>query len=264
MVPKGMKISAFFALLSFIMFSQPLQAQKNHREYYQVSIYHFENAEQEKMLDDYLQQALLPALHRMKLKNIGTFKPIANDTAKDKALYVLLPMKNIQMSIDLTAKLNEDEAYQQAGSSYINAAFKNPPYARMEIILLRAFANAPLLQTPALTAPKNERVYELRSYESATEKIHLNKVQMFNEGDEIGLFKRLNFNAVFYGQVIAGSKMPNLMYMTSFENMDARNAHWKTFSSDPQWKQLSSLPEYQNNVSHMDITFLRPTVYSDY
>ena len=58
--------------------------------------------------------------------------------------------------------------------------------------------------------------------ESATEKNLKIKVQMFNQGDEIGLFKRLNFNAIFYSEVISGSKMPNLMYMTSFENKAAR------------------------------------------
>ena len=113
-------------------------------------------------------------------------------------------------------------------------------------------------------AAKNERVYELRSYESATEKIFQNKVHMFNEGDEIGLFKRLNFNAIFYAEVVAGSKMPNLMYMTSFENMADRDAHWKSFGSDPVWKKLSAMSEYKNNVSHIDIMFLRPTDYSDY
>lgn len=87
---------------------------------------------------------------------------------------------------------------------------------------------------------------------------------MFNQGDEIGLFKRLNFNAVFYSEVIAGSKMPNLMYMTSFENMDDRNAHWKAFSSDTAWVKLKSMPIYQNNVSHIDITFLKGVEYSDF
>jgi hypothetical protein len=132
----------------------------------------------------------------------------------------------------------------------------------METILLQAFPLAPQLQVPALKAEKKDRVYELRSYESATEKIFKNKVQMFNEGDEIGLFKRLNFNAVFYSEVIAGGKMPNLMYMTSFENMADRDAHWKSFVDAPYWKKLSAMPEYQHNVSHIDITFLRPTDYS--
>ena len=86
---------------------------------------------------------------------------------------------------------------------------------------------------------------------------------MFNEGGEIALFKRLGFNAIFYSEVIAGSKMPNLMYMTSFENMADRDAHWKSFSNDAEWKKISSMPEYQHNVSHIDITFLRPAEYSD-
>jgi hypothetical protein len=87
---------------------------------------------------------------------------------------------------------------------------------------------------------------------------------MFNEGGEVGLFKRLNFNAVFYAQVLAGNKMPNLMYMTTFENMQDREAHWKAFGDDPFWKKLSSLPEYQHNVSHADIIFLHPVAYSDF
>jgi hypothetical protein len=139
-----------------------------------------------------------------------------------------------------------------------------PPYARIENILLKSFPLAPALIQPKLAGPRNERVYELRSYESATENIFVNKVKMFNEGGEIALFKRLNFNAVFYASVIAGSRMPNLMYITSFENMADRDAHWKTFSADPEWKKLSSMPEYQNNVSKIDITFMRATAYSDY
>jgi hypothetical protein len=84
--------------------------------------------------------------------------------------------------------------------------------------IAKAFPMAPFLNLPKLNGPKLLRVYELRSYESYTEKIHANKVQMFNEGGEIDLFKQLNFNAVFYGSVVSGSRMPNLMYMTTFEN----------------------------------------------
>jgi hypothetical protein len=58
--------------------------------------------------------------------------------------------------------------------------------------------------------------------------------------------------------------MPNLMYMTTFKNQASRDAHWKTFVDDPEWKKLSSMPEYKNNVSKIDIFFLRPASYSDY
>jgi len=129
---------------------------------------------------------------------------------------------------------------------------------------LHAFEKMPHPALPQLSAPKAERVYELRSYESPTEQYHISKVQMFNAGGEVSLFKRLNFNAVFYADVLAGSHMPNLMYMTTFNSKADRDAHWKTFGSDPEWKALSAKPEYQHNVSKAEITFLHPTDYSDF
>ena len=251
-------------LLTVTPFLSRSEPGKPKREFYQLTVYYFNSSEQEQALDKYLQQALLPALHKMKIANVGVFKSLANDTATAKSLYVLVPVKSLEMVTNIAAKLAADKDYQAAGVDYINAVYKTPPYARMETILLQAFSLAPKMQLPALKGDRKERVYELRSYESATEKIFANKVQMFNEGDEIGLFKRLNFNAIFYAEVIAGSKMPNLMYMTSFENKADRDAHWKTFVDDPYWKKLSAMPEYQNNVSHIDIMFLRPTGYSDY
>jgi hypothetical protein len=164
----------------------------------------------------------------------------------------------------MSAKLKTDNSYQTSATDYLNAVYTTPPYTRMETMLLQAFSLAPELQLPKLNGAKRDRIYELRSYESATEKIFQNKVKMFNEGDEIGLFSRLNFNAAFYGEVIAGGKMPNLMYMTCHENKTARDANWKKFVDDPYWKKLSTMPEYQHNVSHIDITFLYPVDYSDF
>jgi NIPSNAP len=249
------------SLLFFISWSQ---VSKPGRAFYQLTVYHYSTVEQEKVLDNYLQNALLPALHRMNIPDVGVFKAIANDTTTAKSLYVFISMKSMDMITKIPEKLSADKDYQAAGSEYITAVYTLPPYNRMETILLKAFSLAPQLQLPALKAAKKDRVYELRSYESATEKIFRNKVQMFNEGDEIGLFAKLNFNAIFYSEVIAGSKMPNLMYMTSFENMTDRDAHWKSFGSDTTWKRLSSMPMYQKNVSHIDITFLRPVDYSDF
>jgi hypothetical protein len=237
---------------------------KPSREFYQLTVYHFATAEQEKVLDNYLQNALLPALHRVKISSVGVFKAWANDTVTNKLMYVFVPFKSLEMVTKLPAKLKEDVSYNFAGADYINAAYNNPSYSRMETILLKAFPLAPQMQLPALHAAKKDRVYELRSYESATEKKFENKIQMFNQGDEIGLLKKLSFNPIFYAEVLAGSKMPNLMYMTSFENKADRDEHWKAFGNDSYWKKLSAMPEYQNNVSHIDITFLYPTDYSDF
>jgi hypothetical protein len=166
------------------------------------------------------------------------------------------------MGID--KKLQGDTEYLTDGDDYINAEYKDAPYTRIETIVLQAFPGMPAPAVPNLTGAKADRVYELRSYESATEKYNFNKVRMFNVGDEVGLFKRLGFNAVFYSEVIAGSRMPNLMYMTTFNNKADRDKHWETFSNDAYWKSLVAKPEYQNNVSHADIIFLYPAAYSDF
>jgi hypothetical protein len=159
--------------------------------------------------------------------------------------------------------LEKDGQYNTAGKEYIDALYTDPPYARIESTLLKAFEGMPSFYAPKFNTPVNERVYELRSYESHTEKIYRNKVQMFNQGDEIGLFNKLGFNAVFYGEVLIGRSMPNLMYMTSFENKASRDAHWKAFIEAPEWKKLSGMSEYKNNVSKNTITFLKPTDYSE-
>jgi NIPSNAP len=256
-----LSLAALFVVQKSSMAQQPAKSKK---EFYQFSIYHYSTAAQEKILDTYLEYALLPALHRMNIHSVGVFKPWGNDTAATKLLYVFMPLSSIEKTVTIKHKLDKDSIYLASGAAYLNASPDLAPYNRIETILTEALPLAPAMKLPALKATKKERVYELRSYESATEKIFANKVHMFNEGDEIGLFSRLNFNAVFYSSVIAGSEMPNLMYMTCFENMADRDAHWKSFGESPDWKKLSSMPEYQNNVSHIDITFLQPTDYSDF
>lgn len=251
-------------LLIFITLSASAFTAK--RDFYQIKIYHLKDKAQENRLDQFLKDAYLPALHRIGINKVGVFKPIIEAGAAEPAellLYVFIPFKSEKEFITLESKLSKDKIFTSAAKDYLDAAYDNPPYARIESILLSAFSYQPHFDLPALKSPKSERVYELRSYESATEKIYKNKVQMFNEGGEVTLFKRLNFNAVFYGEVISGAKMPNLMYMTTFENKTDRDAHWKTFVDDPEWKKLSAMPEYQHNVSHIDITFLRPVDYSD-
>jgi len=58
--------------------------------------------------------------------------------------------------------------------------------------------------------------------------------------------------------------MPNLMYMTTFNNKADRDAHWAAFSADSIWKALSGMTEYQHNVAKNDMKFIYPVDYSDY
>lgn len=249
-------------LIPLLIFTIGVRAQ-NKRDYYLIKVYHCTTQEQLSKTENFIEKAWKPAALRYGIPKVGAFKPIGNDTATLRKLYVLIPVASTEDIHKLEDYLNKDLQYQKEGEAYIQTAHDSPAYQRIEHIVLRSFSDMKNFDIPNLKEPKLKRVYELRSYESATEKLYRKKVAMFNEGGEIKLFKRLNFNAVFYGEVLAGSHMPNLMYMTSFENIDDRNEHWKLFIADPEWKKLSAMPEYQHTVSKIDIVLLHPTIYSD-
>ena len=252
----------FTLIMATLLFGSGALSAKG-RQFYQIKIYHLKTQEQETLVDNYLEKAYLPALHRAGIKEAGVFKPITPDTA-DLRIYMLIPFQSLEQFAALNKTLEADKSLRTNGEAYTDAPWNNIPYARIESILLEAFPDMPMMQAPALQAPKSERVYELRSYESPSEKYHISKVKMFNAGGEVGIFKSLHFNAVFYGSVISGPRMPNLMYMTTFNSREDREAHWKAFGADPRWKALSAEEEYAHNVSKQDILFLRPTEYSDF
>lgn len=248
---------AFF--ISMVSFAAPTPP----GEFYEITVYRYNSSSQEKMIEQYLEKAYLPALHRAGIEHVGVFKSVANDTAQQKLLFVLLPLRTAVAGTELQSVLDKDAEYKKQGSEYLRAVHTQPPYQRMEKILLQAFKNMPLHRLSKAGENNQNRIYELRSYEGHTEMINRNKIEMFNDGGEIALFERLGFNAIFYGEVLYGARMPNLMYMTSFEDMQQRDAHWKKFSDDPEWKILASDKRYQNNVSKIDIYLLKAAAYSD-
>jgi len=84
----------FFAAPSIYLFAQ---VKKDKREYYQITVYHFKKTAQQVETDHYLENALLPALHRSGFVHIGIFTPLANDTAADKKIYLIIPAGSAQV-----------------------------------------------------------------------------------------------------------------------------------------------------------------------
>ena len=252
--------------VSILLFAFPIlaYAAQPKQEYFVLKIFRINSPAQEGMLDSFLKDAYLPALHRAGIPKAGVFKPVESDTAYGKLVYLFIPFKSVDQYLGLADILEKDRTYQQSGKSFLDAEYSNPPYARCETVLMKAFAFMPEFRAPSYTNPPSERIYELRSYESATEAKALKKIQMFNEGGEMKLFEDLKFNPVFFGQVLIGSHMPNLMYMTTFSDMATHDERWKTFGSSDVWKKLSGMDEYKNTVSKANPYLLHPTSYSDF
>jgi len=256
---------SFFGILMMFVFTLTFSESStlSAKDFYQLKVYTIKDKAQEASVDKYLENAFLPAMHRAGVKKVGVFKPIADDAAAGTKIFVFIPIKKLDDIVKLEGKLAKDNAYQTAGSDYINALYDNPPYERIQSILIKAFEKMPNFYAPTFSTPKSEQIYELRSYEGATEKVWKKKVEMFDEAGEVELFTKLKFNAVFYGEVVSGAAMPNLMYMTTFENMDSQKKHWDAFRVHPDWEKLKGLEEYKNTVSHIDKWLMHPAEYSD-
>lgn len=245
------------------LFVAAVSAQAIARDIYQIKIYTLENEKQEAQMDNYLKDAFIPALHRAGIKSVGVFKPVEDGDMSGKLIYVLIPFKSISQFEKLGSVLSKDQKYQIDGSDYIDAAHDDAPYARIESTLLRSFKTMPEYGIPTHKTPSSEQIYELRSYQGATEKLYEKKVEMFTDGGESNIFMDLGFQPIFFGEVISGSAMPNLMYLTTFESKASQDEHWNAFSTAPAWLELKADQQYKNTVSKSEKFYLHPAEYSD-
>lgn len=233
-------------------------------EFYQLKIFTFDSLSQQLQTDAFLKDAYLPAIKRAELTSIGVFKSRPSELDTVLKTFVLLPYSSWDAILALEQSLQKDSLYLQTAAPFLNMPHDQPAYHRVASILLRSFALFPKLKPTTVDGQRGERIYELRSYEAPSEAYYQRKLDMFNAGGEIALFNRLNFNAVFYGDVISGSEMPNLMYMTTFPNQTVRDSLWGEFVKSPEWIAMKDLPPYLNTVSKISMMSLYPTDYSDY
>jgi hypothetical protein len=230
------------------------------REFYELRVYEMQTGNRKAVLHDYLEKACLPAWNRLGIKPAGVFTVLSGANAL--SLYVLVPHPDLQSLVAAPGRLAGDAEYQKAAAPYLSATIDNPAYVRFETTLLRAFPLVPHVRVPVETAGNKPRIFELRMYESHSEAAALRKIEMFNEGGEIGIFDRVGLRPVFFGQTLVGQRQPNLVYLTVHTDMVAREKTWEDFRNSADWKKLSADPAYANTVSATTVTFLRPTAYS--
>ena len=234
--------------------SQPIRAAPQ-KAFYELRTYQFRFGAPQASLDNYLKNALIPALNRMGVKNVGVFREWGkSDPPK---LTVLIPHASAEAFVTMAGQLAGDSAYTQASQEYTNLTPDKVPFSRYTSSLLSAFDGLPQLAVPA----KEGRIFELRTYEGYAEDAVRRKIKMFNV-DELPIFYKVKLNPVFFGEVVAGEHMPCLTYMLVFKDMAERDANWKAFGADPDWKRISPLPEYANTVSNIIRVFLEPVAYS--
>jgi hypothetical protein len=213
-----------------------------------------------------MASAAVPALNRVGVKPVGVFSfdPTDNRDLKPGIvdpddLFVLLPHESPQSLLTLDRRLLADQPFRKAGRDVLEAPKSDPAYVRYESSLLLGFEQCPRVEVPTTAAT---RLLQLRIYESHSEERAKKKVHMFDEGGEIAIFRRLGMHPVFFGEALAGPRMPNLTYVLAFDDAERRDAAWNAFRADPQWKKLSADEAYRDTVSNITNLVLRPAAGS--
>jgi len=246
------------SILPAILNAENDRQKKTGTEFYELRVYSLKDQTQQKLVEDYFQNAAIPALNKLGSKNIGVFTELKPEG--QTKIFVLVPFSSMDAFLKVQNQLMADAAYREAGAAFLNSPATAPAYDRIESSLMQAFNTTPKLLIPE----KKQRFFELRRYESASELTGKKKIEMFNEAGESAIFKRLNFKPVFFAETLIGEMRPNLTYMITFDNMEDHDAKWKSFGSDTEWKRISSMPEYSDklNISRITSTFIVPTAYS--
>jgi NIPSNAP len=227
------------------------------REFYELRYYQLQRGSKVDLTHNYLREAAMPALNRAGIKPVGVFNVMVGP--ESPSLFVLIPHPSAESVLTAWERVRADQEYLERGADFLNAPSSNPVFVRVESQFMVAFPFYPRVTPP----PVGPRVFELRTYESATKKANLTKIKMFGSG-EVDIFKRAGFHPVFFGEKLIGPRWPNLTYMLAADSIEARNKHWADFGADPQWKKLSSMPEYSDDQIVCNITncLLSPAPYS--
>ena len=240
------------SILLFLLIVNSISAQE---EVYELRTYELNFGKSADILYYYIEKALIPALNKNEIYNIGVFEEIGD--AMPKKLYVFIPYKNMNAYYQVVEGLKSDKDYEKESNTYMKTTPQDFPYLRYETSLLMAFEGLPKMIKPS----QESTVFELRTYEGYNEDALNRKIKMFNES-EFKIFEDVGLHSVFFGEKIAGPQMPCLTYMIAFKDMQERDANWEKFGPHPEWQRIVGLSEYENTVSNIYRVFLKPLSFS--
>ncbi|MEJ5368987.1 MAG: NIPSNAP family protein [Bryobacteraceae bacterium] len=172
----------------------------------------------------------------------------------------ITPYDSLEQWAQTRARLASDENYRAALSAMESG--EEAPYEEYSETLLEAAPYTPPLPAslPALQQP---RVFELRLYHSPTER-QLKALHERFAGPEIPIFHRSGIHPLLYGSTLAGAHKPNLVYLTPFDSLAAREKAWAAFGADPEWVKVraESIARHGQISSVIQISIYRAAAWS--
>ena len=245
-------MSRLILFIFVLFFFKPIYSQN---EIYELRIYEMDFFKPASILHDYFEKALIPALNRQGVNNVGAFEE--SGEALPKKLYLLISYQNMQAHQEVSDALGNDDQFKLDAQSYWTSPSEKTPFKRIESTFIRSVSGFPNLVKPE----EDSEFFELRIYESHNEDALRRKVKMFNDSEFI-IFEDVGLNMVFFGANISGNQMPCLTYLLAFKDNEEHQQAWSKFGPHPEWQRIIKLEEYKNTINEISRVFLKPLAYS--
>ncbi len=238
------------------------------REYYEIRRYRLADEGSRQTVLAYLENALAPALNRAGIDRVGVFgvepppegeEPL--DPVDAMSLWAIIAFQSVEDFVGMKSTLEADASYLEAAAPMYATPTRAPIYERVESWFLHAFKGMPVMELPPQTAAGEDRIFELRLYESHNEDTARRKVHMFDNG-EIDIMRDVDMAPLLYGELLIGANVPALIYILSAPDMESHGEHWQAFGDHPEWERMRNMEMYKGTVSGIENVFLRPTAFS--
>jgi hypothetical protein len=237
-----------------------VQAAPAPRDVIELKSYVCSSTEKRDRLVRVFDEALIPALNRLGAKKVGVLWTGAElnegNTNGSTTVWVVAAFPSLEACAASERALLADPAFVKAAAPLFEAPMKDPLFDSCSSALLAAFETVP--QVKQVTSSP-DRLLQLRIYNSYTTERNAKKVAMFEQGGEIGIFRACGMEPVFFGEAVAGDRLPNLTYLLAFANPAEKDAAWARFRAHPDWLKLKADPQYKDTANKITNIVLRPS-----
>ena len=116
---------SLFCCGPFAAFGQETEADSQ-QQYYELRIYRQFDFEKQQQVETYLESALIPALKRQGIEQVGVFTRA--DDPNDHSVYTLIVYPDLEALGQLNQRLSADQKFQTDSAEYSDQPLKEPVF----------------------------------------------------------------------------------------------------------------------------------------
>ncbi|RYU96713.1 NIPSNAP family protein [Emticicia agri] len=245
-------MKTLFSLFIALLFSMVAMAKDTDTRYYEMRIYYCHPGKLPDLLTRFRNHTT-KIFERHGMTNVGYWVPVDN---KDNALYYVL---------SYPSKEARDASWKAFGSDpeWKTVATESEKNGKIVAKVVSVFMNLTDFSPAVKAQAKNpERVFELRTYTAAPDK--LNDLLSRFRNHTFKLFKKHGMTNVAYWTTIEkDGAQPKLVYILAHKSEEAGKASFEAFRKDMKWVKARDESEKNGKLTEkVESMYMTPTDFS--